>query len=90
MLAHIPTLNIPQIMAAFGMISERYPDLLALSDEDKLQLAGELWKDVVGGVAEEDPALAALIAARLAEYQAHPEQVSSWTDVKARLLALRR
>jgi len=77
-------------MAASGMISERFPELLALPDEDKLQLAGELWQDVIGGAAEDDPALVALIEARLAEYQAHPERVSPWADVKARLLALRR
>lgn len=72
------------------MISERYPDLLRLPDEEKLQLAGELWQDVIGDAAEEDPTLAALMEARLAEYRAHPERVSSWADVKARLLALRR
>ena len=72
------------------MISERYPDLLTLPDEDKLQLAGELWKDVIGDAANDDPTLAALIEARVAAYQAHPEHVSSWADVKARLLALRR
>ena len=77
-------------MTVSGMISERYPDLLALPDEDKLQLAGELWNDVIGDAADDDPALVALIQARLVEYQAHPERVSPWADVKARLLALRR
>ena len=72
------------------MISDRYPDLLTLPDEEKLQLAGELWKDVIGDAAEDDPALVTLIEARLAAYQAHPERVSPWADVKARLLALRR
>lgn len=77
-------------MAVSVMISEKYPDLLTLPDEDKLQLAGELWKDVIGDAAEDDPALVALIEARLAEYQAHPERVAPWADVRARLLALRR
>ena len=69
------------------MIADQYPGLLALPDEDKLQLAGELWNDVIGDAAEEDPSLVSLMEARLAEYREHPERVSSWADVKARLLA---
>ena len=65
-------------------------DLLTLSDEDKLHLVGELWKDGIGDAAEENPALASLIEARLAAYQADPERVAPWADVKARLLASRR
>ncbi len=73
------------------MIAEQYPGLLALPDEDKLQLAGELWNDVIGNdVIEENSTLVPLIESRLADYRAHPEQVSSWTDVKARLLSGRQ
>jgi hypothetical protein len=68
------------------MIAEQFPGLLTLPDEAKLQLAGELFADVVGGDDLEDPELVNLIEARLAEYRAHPERISTWEDVKARLL----
>jgi len=73
------------------MIAEQYPGLLERPDEEKLKLAGKLWNDVIGDTDEaDDPVLIALMEARLAEYRAHPERVSSWEDVKTRLLALRR
>ena len=72
------------------IIAEQYPGLLARPDEDKLQLVEELLADVMGGDPEADPVLLELIESRWAEYQAHPERVSSWADVKARLVALGR
>lgn len=59
-------------------------------DEDKLQLAEELLADVMGGAPpEEDPALIALMESRLAEYRENPKRVSSWSEVKTRLLGSR-
>lgn len=73
------------------MIAEQYPGLLERPDEVKLQLAGELWHDVIGDAAgADDPALIAMMEARLAEYRANPDRVSTWEDVKTRILALRR
>jgi putative addiction module component (TIGR02574 family) len=77
-------------MASSAMIAEQYPGLLDLPDDEKLQLAGELWHAVIGDAAGDDPALASFIEARLADYQAHPDSVTAWGEVKARLLALRR
>jgi len=54
-----------------------------------LQLAGELWLDVIGDSAELDTTLAALMEERLAAYDEAPEQVSTWQDVKERLLTQR-
>ena len=71
------------------MIAERFPGLLDLPDDAKLQLAGELFADVIGDDEENNPALVALIDARLAEYRDHPERVSTWEAVKARLLEKR-
>jgi putative addiction module component (TIGR02574 family) len=68
------------------MIAEQFAGLLELPDDAKLQLAGELFADVIGDDDEINPALTALIEARLAEYREHPEQVSTWDAVKARLL----
>jgi putative addiction module component (TIGR02574 family) len=77
-------------MASSAMIAEQYPGLLELPDDEKLQLAGELWHAVIDDADEDDPILASLIEARLADYQAHPDRVSTWEEVKARLLAHRR
>ena len=71
------------------MIADQFPGLLQRSDGEKLQLAGELWRDVIGDdIPSDDPTLASLLESRLAEYEAHPERVSTWDQVKARLLAL--
>lgn len=71
------------------MIAERFPEITRLPDEDKLTLMAELWQDVVDESAAENPALAEFVEQRWQEYQLHPERVSPWTDVKARILASR-
>jgi putative addiction module component (TIGR02574 family) len=68
------------------MIADQFPGLWDLPDDAKLQLAEELFRDVIGGSEGDDSELEALIDARLAEYQRHPERVSTWEAVKARLL----
>jgi putative addiction module component (TIGR02574 family) len=72
------------------MIAERFPGVMALSDEDKLRFIAELWEDVAGGETADDPGVVPLLENRLAEYRANPEDVSPWEDVKARILAPRR
>ncbi|WP_367871035.1 hypothetical protein [Luteolibacter sp. Populi] len=49
----------------------------------------ELWDDVTGHTASDDPALAAFVEGRWQDYQLHPEQVSPWSEVKARILGQR-
>jgi hypothetical protein len=71
------------------MIAERFPELTRLPDEDKLTLMAELWHDVVDESAAENPALAEFVEQRWQEYQLQPERISSWIDVKARILASR-
>jgi hypothetical protein len=73
------------------MIADQYPGLLDRPDEEKLQLAGELWRAVIGQNGEgDDPSLIHLMETRLSEFQSYPDQVASWDEVKARLMALRR
>ena len=71
------------------MIAERFPGLAQLPDEDKMTLMAELWKDVMDDAPDDNPALAEFVEKRWQEYQQHPEQVSPWSDVKARILASR-
>ncbi len=70
-------------------IAERFPEVMALPDDEKFRFIAELWDDVTGGEVPDDPAIAVLIEQRLAEYRADPGNVSPWEDVKARILAPR-
>jgi hypothetical protein len=71
------------------MIAERFPGLAQLPDEDKMTLMAELWKDVMDDTLDDSPALAEFVEQRWQEYQQHPDCVSSWSDVKARIVASR-
>jgi putative addiction module component (TIGR02574 family) len=73
-----------------SMVAEKYPELMALPDSQKLQCAAELWASVLGDSADCDPAMQELIEGRLADYHAHPEQVVPWSEVKAKVLASRK
>lgn len=72
------------------MIVERFPEVMALSDEDKFRFIAELWEDIAGEELPDDPAIGALLEKRLADYRANPQDVSPWEDVKARILASSR
>ena len=72
------------------MVAEKFPELMALPDSEKLQCAAELWASVVGDPVDKDPAMVELIESRLADYRAHPERVVPWSEVKAGLLASRK
>ncbi|MDI1313165.1 hypothetical protein [Prosthecobacter sp.] len=61
------------------MIVERFPGVALLPDEDKRSLMADTPDD--------NPALAEFVEQRWQEYQQHPDRVSPWSDVKARVLA---
>jgi len=70
------------------MISEKIPAIADLSPEEKLILAGELWTSSTDHSQEQpDPQIVALLQERLAQYQANPEAVSPWSEVKERILS---
>lgn len=71
------------------MIAERFPEIAHLPDEDKLTLMAELWQDVTDNTTDEKPELEAFVEQRWQEYLQHPERVSPWGQVKARILASR-
>jgi hypothetical protein len=71
------------------MIAERFPEIALLPDEDKMTLMAELWQDVMDDTPTDSPALAEFVEHRWQEYRQSPEKVSSWSDVKARILASR-
>jgi putative addiction module component (TIGR02574 family) len=68
------------------MIAETIPALRSLSADEKILLAAELWHDAVGEQTEEpNLALVQSLRQRLDYYREHPEEVSSWEDVRARI-----
>jgi putative addiction module component (TIGR02574 family) len=72
------------------MKTEVLAQALGLSPEDRLQLIEALWDTL----SEEDvpvtPEERALLDARLADMERHPDDQSPWPEVKARLEKRRR
>ena len=71
------------------MILDQLPAVKALGPDEKWELLDELWKELARTVesAPADPATVALLEAREAKYQADPEAVRTWAEVRARLAA---
>jgi putative addiction module component (TIGR02574 family) len=73
------------------VIADRIPELKALSADEKLLLVGELWDELAANP-ETFPVRAdhvKILQERLEHYRQHPEDVTAWEDVKARILAPR-
>ena len=73
------------------MILESFPSARLLSDEQKRQLAEELWDEVLprGPLTANDDALLCLLETRYADFQARPGSASPWEEVRQRLNAAR-
>ena len=71
------------------MILEQLPDVRQWPTAMKLQLASELWDEVVAH--QEDlpvsPAQRTEIERSMAEFEREPSNVTTWDAVKARILA---
>ena len=73
------------------MILERFPELLALPESEKLQLAEELYGtalQVLPHLTEDE--IHAELEASVEEYRRDPGTAGGWEQVKARVLARRR
>lgn len=73
------------------MIADKFPALQNLSAEEKLILVGELWDDLAAhpGTFPRRDDHVQLLQERLAHYRTHPEDVTTWEDVKRRILSSR-
>ena len=69
------------------MIIERIPEIGALSEDEKFTLVHELLSEL-SDVEDDapDPTIVALLEKRLREYEANPEAVLTWEEVKTRIL----
>jgi putative addiction module component (TIGR02574 family) len=65
------------------MMIENFPAVAALSDKDKMQLASELWEDVLCGD-QNDEELKELLDRRMREYHENPDNVISLAEVRLR------
>jgi putative addiction module component (TIGR02574 family) len=69
------------------MILEAIPQVQALTKAEKLLLANEIWREQADEPSEL-PLTREHIAeldSRMAHYRAHPEEVTTWEQIKARL-----
>ena len=72
------------------MILDKLPDVQRLSTDEKWELIGELWQQLLPSPQHEPRAeIVALLEARMAEYQRDPALGRSWSEAKARLRAAR-
>jgi putative addiction module component (TIGR02574 family) len=69
------------------MIVEQIPAINTLSIEEKYLLVNELWKDIEGNEAllPLSSAVEQLLEKRQKEYQANPDHVISWEEIKEKL-----
>lgn len=69
------------------MIAERLPGIIDLSPREKWLLAGELWDQVSGDLSAvpQSDSQVQLIRQRWENYLAHPENGSTWEEIKNRL-----
>jgi len=69
------------------MIIERIPEISSLSEDEKFTLVHELLSELSDRTnGAPDPVIAELLEKRLREYEANPEAVLTWEEVKARIL----
>lgn len=66
------------------MISETIPAIQSLTIEEKLLLAGELWREAAAAAAPISPAMAARLDERLAAYHERPAEVLGTGQVAER------
>jgi len=64
--------------------------ITSLSPPDRLELIGAVWDTLSPDDLPVTDAERALLDARLADMEAHPDDQSSWSEVKARLERLLR
>jgi putative addiction module component (TIGR02574 family) len=67
------------------MILEKFPEIAALTGEEREMLAFELLESIGDEqITEEiDPAVVVLLERRRSEFLKHPDEVRSWEEVKA-------
>ncbi|MGY8641745.1 MAG: addiction module protein [Verrucomicrobiales bacterium] len=69
------------------MIAEDFPAVKSLSPENQLELAAELIELATDrSVNQPDPEIVEALNQRLAEYRKNPDQVSTFKEIRERIL----
>ena len=69
------------------MIAETIPALRDLSAGEKIILAAELCREAIAYDSETpDPALIQALQERLDHFRDHPDQVTTWEEVRSKIL----
>jgi putative addiction module component (TIGR02574 family) len=67
------------------MILERFPELLKLSELERLQLLTELRETILSDESVVDPAIVAELERRMEEYRRNPNTARPWAEVRKEL-----
>ena len=69
------------------MILEALPQVQRLSKPEKMLLANELWEELAGDATEMPLTKEQVVELdrRMEHYRQHPEDVTTWEEIKARL-----
>ncbi len=70
------------------MILEKFPEVQKLSPSEKLIFVSELWNDLEANPSEVPVAreVIAELDRRMEHFRQHPEEFTTWQEVKARVL----
>jgi hypothetical protein len=69
------------------MIAERIPELRNLSSDQKIILAAELLSEALDAPTETpDPEIVRALNERLKSHESHPDEVSTWEQVRSLIL----
>jgi putative addiction module component (TIGR02574 family) len=71
------------------MILETIPAIQALTVEEKLLLAGEIWREASAAAEPVSPEMAALLDERIAAYRERPQDVLSTEQVAENMRRLK-
>ena len=70
------------------MILEKFPEVQRLSPSEKLLFVSELWNELEAHPTEVPvlPEIIAELDRRMEHFRQHPDEFTTWEDVKARIL----
>ena len=74
------------------MILEKFPEVQQLSPSEKLQFVSELWNELEANPSNVpvSPEIIAELDRRMEHFRQHPDEFTTWEEVKERILGWRK